>query len=82
MKKLNHIAVDQDVYQKLKNLGKAGDSFNDVIIQILQVLENKKESNKQLSMPNSRVGTREWTLTIDAHQFNIIKISKEVQYYE
>ena len=35
MEKLKHITVDQEVYQKLKNLGKAGDSFNDVLVKIL-----------------------------------------------
>ena len=36
MTKLKHITVNQDVYQKLKNLGKAGDSFNDVLVRILE----------------------------------------------
>ena len=34
-KKLRHITVDEDNYAKLKSLGHAGDSFNDVITKIL-----------------------------------------------
>jgi predicted CopG family antitoxin len=36
MQKLKHITVNQEVYQKLKNLGKAGDSFNDVLSRLLK----------------------------------------------
>lgn len=36
MNKLKHITVNQEVYQELKNLGKAGDSFNDVLVRILK----------------------------------------------
>jgi predicted CopG family antitoxin len=43
MTNFKHIAVNQEVYQRLKNLGKAGDSFNDVLIQLLHIKENKKE---------------------------------------
>jgi predicted CopG family antitoxin len=56
MSKLKHITVNQEVYQKLKNLGKAGDSFNDVLVRIL-------EKKIQLLESDSRVGTREKTLT-------------------
>lgn len=35
MTELKHITVNPEVYKKLKNLGKAGDSFNDVLIKIL-----------------------------------------------
>jgi len=31
-----HIVVTQSNYQKLKDYGKAGDSFNDVITKILE----------------------------------------------
>ena len=34
-KTLKQIAVSEENYQKLKDLGKAGDSFNDVITKIL-----------------------------------------------
>ena len=33
--KLKKIAVHESVYQQLKQLGTAGDSFNDVIVRIL-----------------------------------------------
>ncbi|HSL12642.1 MAG TPA: antitoxin VapB family protein [Nitrososphaeraceae archaeon] len=48
MQKFKHIAVNQEVYQKLKNLGKAGDSFNDVLVKLLQIIENKKQEAKQI----------------------------------
>jgi predicted CopG family antitoxin len=34
--KLKHIVVSEENFQNLKNLGRAGDSFNDVITQILK----------------------------------------------
>ena len=43
MNKLKHITVNQEIYQKLKNLGKTGDSFNDVLIRILAAAEKEKE---------------------------------------
>lgn len=36
--KLKHITVSEDVYLKLKRLGGAGDSFNDVIARLLKKL--------------------------------------------
>jgi len=33
---LKHIVVSEKNYQKLRNLGKAGDSFNDVLNKILE----------------------------------------------
>jgi len=48
VKKLNHITVDQEVYQKLKSLGRAGDSFNDVLINILQIKKEGKKEEKQI----------------------------------
>ena len=50
MKKLKHITVNQEVYQELKNLGRAGDSFNDVLVRIL-------ENKLPLLESDSRVGT-------------------------
>ncbi|HET9807306.1 MAG: hypothetical protein ACM3VV_07325 [Deltaproteobacteria bacterium] len=41
--KLKRIAVHETVYKQLKSLGSAGDSFNDVLIKMLQIIENKKE---------------------------------------
>ncbi len=35
MSELKHITVDKNVYKKLKSLGLAGDSFNDVLKKIL-----------------------------------------------
>ena len=37
--KLKKIAVHEIVYQQLKQLGSAGDSFNDVIVRILSTKE-------------------------------------------
>ena len=37
--KLKHIVVSEENFQKLKDLGRAGDSFNDVIDKLL---ENQK----------------------------------------
>lgn len=34
-KTLKQIAISEENYQKLKDLGRAGDSFNDVITKIL-----------------------------------------------
>jgi predicted CopG family antitoxin len=45
MNKLKHITVGQEVYQKLKDLGRAGDSFNDVLLRILASVE--KEGKKK-----------------------------------
>ncbi len=36
VKSLKHITVDEQNYQKLKRLGNAGDSFNDVISRLLK----------------------------------------------
>ena len=34
--RLKRIAVHETVYQQLKSLGSAGDSFNDVLVRILK----------------------------------------------
>ncbi|MGH9982057.1 MAG: antitoxin VapB family protein [Nitrososphaeraceae archaeon] len=52
MKNLKHITVNEEIYQKLKNLGKAGDSFNDVLTKIL-------EKKFPLLESDSRVATRD-----------------------
>lgn len=45
--KLKRIAVHENVYQQLKQLGSTGDSFNDVIVRILILLQREKgEENK------------------------------------
>lgn len=41
--KLRQIAIDEGNYQALKELGLAGDSFNDVISKILKKLKNETE---------------------------------------
>jgi predicted CopG family antitoxin len=43
MKHLKHITVNQQVYQKLRDLGKTGDSFNNILMKILEIKENKME---------------------------------------
>jgi predicted CopG family antitoxin len=48
--KLKRIAVSPNVYQQLKSLGYAGDSFNDVLVRIL-------EKKTLLLESDSRVGT-------------------------
>ena len=45
MPNLKHITVNQEVYQKLKDLGRAGDSFNDVLTKILAEKEGGSNSN-------------------------------------
>ena len=35
-KSFKHILVDEDNYQSLRNLGKAGESFNDVISKLVR----------------------------------------------
>ncbi|HET9805618.1 MAG TPA: antitoxin VapB family protein [Nitrososphaeraceae archaeon] len=47
MTKLKHITVNKEVYQKLKDLGRAGDSFNDVLLRILAEAEQKGGENKK-----------------------------------
>jgi predicted CopG family antitoxin len=45
--KLKRIAVHETVYQQLKSLGSAGDSFNDVLVRILKnqpILNQKPET--------------------------------------
>lgn len=42
--KLKRIAVHESVYEQLRDLGKTGDSFNDIISQLLQ---QQKEEGKQ-----------------------------------
>jgi predicted CopG family antitoxin len=42
-KTLKQIAVDEENYQALKNLGKAGDSFNDVVTEVLEKIGARKE---------------------------------------
>jgi predicted CopG family antitoxin len=41
--KLRNIAISQDNYQKLKTLGTAGDSFNDVISKVLSEIDAEQK---------------------------------------
>lgn len=41
--KLKQIAVNESNYKALKELGHAGDSFNDVITQVLKKVKNETE---------------------------------------
>ncbi len=41
IRKLKRIAVHETVYQQLKSLGSAGDSFNDVLVRILARSQGK-----------------------------------------
>jgi predicted CopG family antitoxin len=41
--KLRQIVVDDHNYRALKELGQAGDSFNDVITQVLRIVKNEAE---------------------------------------
>lgn len=36
MQKLRNIAVSQENYEKLRDLGKTADSFNDIVTKLLQ----------------------------------------------
>ena len=80
MKKLKHITVSQEVYQKLKYLGTAGDSFNDVLIKILKVIEKNKENRSKLLQSDSRVGALDQSVTIDVQPFTTRRQQMEVQY--
>jgi predicted CopG family antitoxin len=46
---LKTIAISRDNYQILKNMGKAGDSFNDVITHLV-----KKAGTRGISMNNEK----------------------------
>jgi predicted CopG family antitoxin len=42
--RLRQIVVDDHNYKALKQLGHAGDSFNDVITQVLKKVKNETEA--------------------------------------
>jgi predicted CopG family antitoxin len=50
--RLKHIVIDEDNYATLKELGKAGDSFNDVLTEILA-------KTKMLPEAGPKVGAHE-----------------------
>ena len=43
---LKLIAISPENYQSLKNLGKAGDSFNDVVTKILNKIDSMPKSQE------------------------------------
>ncbi len=49
MTNLKHITVDPKVYEKLRDLGKTSDSFNDVLKKILFEQQQSPESVRGLS---------------------------------
>jgi predicted CopG family antitoxin len=42
MSKRRHIVVSEENYSSLKRLGQAGDSFNDVVTEILRKVEGPR----------------------------------------
>lgn len=56
-KKLMQIVVNQQNYLALKNLGNAGDSFNDVITVILKKVESLQAEQVPHSMNNLKSTT-------------------------
>ena len=44
--KLRQIAIDEGNYHALKELGLAGDSFNDVLTKVLKKLQNDTEGRQ------------------------------------
>ena len=47
VKTLKHITVDEQNYHTLKRLGKAGDSFNDVISRVLKKLSTEEQIEEE-----------------------------------
>ena len=45
--KYKNIVISEDNYRILKELGNAGDSFNDVLTEILSFLLSDKKSTKE-----------------------------------
>ncbi len=43
---LKHIVVSEENFQKLKNQGRAGDSFNDVVTLILNKLDTDVQQKR------------------------------------
>jgi predicted CopG family antitoxin len=49
--KLKHIVIDEDNYRALKELGRAGDSFNDVLTSVLKKI-NVQQTESGLTRPS------------------------------
>ena len=56
--KLKKIAVHESVYEQLRDMGKTGDSFNDIIVKMLKIVK------KLQPVVNSKVGTEENQQTV------------------
>jgi len=48
--RLRHIVIDEDNYAALKELGKAGDSFNDVLTEILAKTKMLPEASPKVGI--------------------------------
>jgi predicted CopG family antitoxin len=46
MNRLTTITIRQNNYERLRNLGKTGETFNDVLTRILDQVEAKKDQKK------------------------------------
>lgn len=56
MVKLKQIAIIEENYFNVKSLGNAGDSFNDVLSQILKMLK-KQRTDSGVPAPDQSVAT-------------------------
>ncbi len=56
MRKLKQIAISDENYLTLKSLGKAGDSFNDVVSDMLKILK-KQQTDSGVGAPDQSVAT-------------------------
>jgi predicted CopG family antitoxin len=54
MLKLKQIAISEENYILLKSLGKAGDSFNDVVTKILKLIK-QQQTDKSDQLKNQSV---------------------------
>lgn len=50
-KSLIQIVIDTQNYEKLKNLGRTGESFNDVITKLIEVYLSYFDSHKTICNP-------------------------------
>jgi predicted CopG family antitoxin len=60
MNKLRQIAITDENYRMLKSFGKAGDSFNDVISEILKALK--------IQQTDPRVGSSDQSVVTTTHR--------------
>ncbi|CAN5455656.1 hypothetical protein BH18THE2_BH18THE2_21000 [soil metagenome] len=64
--KLKHIVIDEDNYRALKELGRTGDSFNDVLKKVLKKV-NIQQTESGLTRP-SQSAAKVFTKTIGGGQ--------------